>query len=199
MNCRLFVKLLDDYLDGTLPEAMKMPVDGHLEHCERCLAMLNGQRKLSTSMSGLLATTTGGLTLTPDVQQNIVDAMRETEVEEPLFGSLPYQDMMKLFEELSFPERIRRVLHGLKQPHETGEYKWARLQVLRLSAPAAGILVPALALLIATIIVALEPARDRAVQVNIKEESLKEELKEPEDIPEPEIQPPEPTEIVQVS
>lgn len=55
-----------------------------------------------------------------------------------------YQEMMKLFEELSFPERMRRMMAGLSKPKDTGDYKFALLQLERLSAPIVATIVPIL-------------------------------------------------------
>jgi hypothetical protein len=51
-------------------------------------------------------------------------------------------------DELPFLERWRTVWYGLKQPADSGEYKFARLQILRLSAVAAAVLTPCLAVLL---------------------------------------------------
>ena len=53
-----------------------------------------------------------------------------------------YREMQKLFEELSFRERWRRMMAGLKMPKDSGEYKFARLQLQRLSGPAVAVAVP---------------------------------------------------------
>jgi hypothetical protein len=53
-----------------------------------------------------------------------------------------YQEMMKLFEELTFRERMRRMLSGLSLPKDTGEYKFAQLQLQRLSAPFLATVIP---------------------------------------------------------
>ena len=42
-----------------------------------------------------------------------------------------FLEMQKLFEEMSFRERMRKMMAGLKMPHDTGEYKFARLQLQR--------------------------------------------------------------------
>ncbi|MDI6773988.1 MAG: terpene cyclase/mutase family protein [Verrucomicrobiota bacterium] len=121
------------------------------------------------------------------------------ETPQQIVESNSLDEMMKLFEEMPFWKRWRKIRAGLRQPKESGDYKWARLQVLRLWAPTAGIVVPSLALLIATVVVALAPAKNTTVQVSIREEKVVEELKEVEPPPEPEIQPPEPTDVAQVN
>ena len=53
-----------------------------------------------------------------------------TKTESPS-GSEPheYHSLMDLFEELSWREYLARIVHGLKQSRNTGEYKWARMQL----------------------------------------------------------------------
>jgi len=63
-------------------------------------------------------------------------------------GELHDHSLLELFEHHTLAENVRRMLHGLRQPKDSGEYKWARLQFARLSAPAAAVLVPVLVLLV---------------------------------------------------
>lgn len=44
MNCREVVEFLMDYLDGELPENVKMCFDTHLEVCPPCVEYLNTYR-----------------------------------------------------------------------------------------------------------------------------------------------------------
>jgi len=50
--------------------------------------------------------------------------------------------MMRLFEEESFARRMGQMFLGLGKPKDSGEYKFARLQLQRLSAPFLGVAVP---------------------------------------------------------
>ncbi len=52
-----------------------------------------------------------------------------------------------LFETVSLIEYWRRIRHGLRQPKDTGDHKFARLQLLRLSAWGAALAAPCLAVL----------------------------------------------------
>ena len=52
--------------------------------------------------------------------------------------------MLKLFDELSFSERMRRMVAGLSAPRGSGEFKFAVLQLQRLSAPFLATVVPIL-------------------------------------------------------
>lgn len=46
IECRLIWDCLSDYFDGTLPEATREAVQGHLEHCEICSAVLDSARNI---------------------------------------------------------------------------------------------------------------------------------------------------------
>ena len=59
-----------------------------------------------------------------------------------------YAEMQKLFEDMSFRERMRRMFSGLRMPKDSGEYKFARLQMQRLSGPIAAFLIPLIAIII---------------------------------------------------
>jgi hypothetical protein len=97
---------------------------------------------------------------------------------------------MEIFEELSFREKVRKVLNGLKQPKDSGEYKWAKLQVLRLWAPASAVIVPVLAVIILMSLAVMRPAT-RVVEVQIIEPEVLDELEEFEEIEEEPLEPPE--------
>ncbi|MDA0991212.1 MAG: terpene cyclase/mutase family protein [Verrucomicrobia bacterium] len=101
--------------------------------------------------------------------------------------------LMEIFDELSFREKWKKVFHGLKQPKETGEYKYAKLQMQRLSAPAAAILLPIIVIMLLMTISVFQPEK-RTVEVQIMEPESIEELEELEEILE-EIEPPEPVEM----
>ena len=114
-------------------------------------------------------------------------------------NGMPFEDMMKLFEKLTFRQKWAKVSRGLKQPKESGEYKWAVLQVQRLISPAAAVVAPTVAMMLMLALAGMAPEPTRELSVDIYEEEVPPELEEPEDIPEPEIQPPEPQEIVEPS
>ena len=84
-----------------------------------------------------------------------------------------HYDMMKLFDELSLIEKTRKVMRGLQQPKDSGEYKYAKLQLMRLSAPIAAVVVPILILLL-IILVAWVPAKEPVIEI---------EIRRPEEIP----------------
>ncbi len=113
-----------------------------------------------------------------------------SEVEE-----IPHHDLLELFEELTFREKWTKVFAGLKMPKETGDYKFARLQMIRLAAPISAVVVPVLLLGVVALFAAMTPEPDRTVQVEILEPEAPEEL---EDIEEPIVEPPDPPDPVDV-
>ena len=59
-----------------------------------------------------------------------------------------HDEWLALFDEMPFAERMRRMISGLRAPHDSGAYKFARLQRQRLSAPFAAGIAPLLALVV---------------------------------------------------
>ncbi len=191
MDCKSCANQLDDYIMGGLSGEFKTLVANHLSKCTRCAALLRQASQLSGSIADVMASTTSILKLKPEAEGYVMDAMNGGE------GLLAQYDMMGLFEKLTFREKIQKVLYGLKQPKESGDYKWAKLQVRRLISPAAAVLVPSLALLLMVALAGMAPQRQTVVNVRIVEDQTIPELEEPIDIPEPEIQPPDPEHIVE--
>ena len=104
-------------------------------------------------------------------------------------------DMMELFDELSFSEKWAKVSEGLKQPQDSGDYKWAKFQVKRLWAPACAIVVPFILIFTVGLLAAFTPEAQPVVEVQIMEPEPVEEL---DDIIEEIIPPPEPPEPEEV-
>ncbi len=46
-----------------------------------------------------------------------------------------YDEMMSLFNELTFKERIVKTYRGLSMPKDSGDYKFAKLQIQLLAGP----------------------------------------------------------------
>ena len=89
--------------------------------------------------SATLSETRHATTMSEEPEQPVEEVQPEEELDE---SERAYREMQKLFEELSFRERWRRMMAGLKMPKDSGEYKFARLQLQRLSGPAVAIAVP---------------------------------------------------------
>ncbi|MDD4059223.1 MAG: terpene cyclase/mutase family protein [Kiritimatiellae bacterium] len=59
-----------------------------------------------------------------------------------------FVEMMKCFEELSLRERLKRTLRGLNQPKSSGDYKFAVLQIQRMTGPFLAVALPMLAIIL---------------------------------------------------
>ena len=114
----------------------------------------------------------------------VEEARPDEEIDE---SERAYREMQKLFEELSFRERWRRMMAGLKMPKDSGEYKFAKLQLQRLSGPAVAVAVP----LITVIILLMLPRREAPPPVTAAVEII-EPPEEVEIEPPPEEPPPPP-------
>ncbi len=63
-------------------------------------------------------------------------------IENDMRRNRAYDDIMKLFEKEGFFSRMRRTIYGLPQDHDSAEYKFAKLELQRLSCPLLAFLVP---------------------------------------------------------
>lgn len=97
-----------------------------------------------------------------------------------------YQEMMKLFEELTFAERMRRMYAGLSKPKDSGEFKFARLQLQRLSAPLIATVLPILLVAVLMVFGGQSELAQRAVPTEIVEAETVDDLEEPPPPPEQE-------------
>jgi len=117
------------------------------------------------------------------------------EEQEEIYEEVREHDLLELFEKLSFRERVTKIAYGLKQPKETGDYKWAKLQIVRLWAPFSAVLVPVLALVLLTFFAVTRQAPTRVVEVQVLEPEEMPELDEIEELLEEPPEPPEPIEM----
>jgi len=106
-----------------------------------------------------------------------------------------HHSMMEIFETLSFREKWQKVFRGMSKPKNSGDYKYAKLQLQRLFAPLAAIAVPVLGLCIATTIVVTKPPT-REIEIQIIDPTSLDELEEFEEILD-QIEPPDEIEIIQ--
>lgn len=70
--------------------------------------------------------------------------MNAPEGYDPFSHENAHLELLKLFDDLSFRERMRRTFAGLSAPVDSGEYKFAKFQLQRLSAPFLAIVGPIL-------------------------------------------------------
>ncbi len=104
-------------------------------------------------------------------------------------------DIMRLFETLSFKEKWRRVMAGLKMPPESGAYKYAKLQMIRLLAPLAAIVIPIILILLLMVLAVFKAPPPPPTEIRILEPEEIPELEDIEEIIEEPPEPPEPMEI----
>lgn len=123
----------------------------------------------------------------------MVDGMEPLENLEGEFHAHDY-DIMDLFETMSFKEKWTKVFAGLKAPKESGDYKYAKLQITRLTGPVAAIIVPILFMGLMVLFASMTPPPPPTVEVTIIEPEAIEELEDIEEIKPEDIEPPEPME-----
>ena len=104
------------------------------------------------------------------------------------------RSLLDMFDKMTLKEWWMRVKHGLKEPKDTGEYKWAKGQISRVSAPVCAILVPLLVLFL-LVLMAFQPPEQRTSEVTIIDPEPIEELEEIEEIEEIIEDMPEPEEV----
>jgi len=122
------------------------------------------------------------------------DQGEELHQEEDLYEGAHEHSLLELFEELSPLQKFRKMMYGLKQPKETGDYKWAAFQVQRLAAPIMAVVVPVLIIMFLAVFAVAKKTAPRLVEVQVLEPEEAPDLEEPEDMEEP-PEPPEPIDM----
>ena len=141
MKCEKYQDLVAEYQEGSLPPGMKEDVEKHLQECPSCRSVFTQHMHISKSITDLLGRTTASLVLTPAVQKEIaLSAMA-------LQQSAPRDVMVKLLKELTFREIVGKVIHGLKQPRDSADFRFAVFYLMRLLAPAGSILLHVVAVI----------------------------------------------------
>jgi len=102
---------------------------------------------------------------------------------------------MELFEELSFRDKIRKVTSGLRQPKDSGAYKYAKLQVIRLLAPLAAVVVPCIVAGMLMVFATMAPQDRPPIEVTILQPEAIEDLDDIEELLQEPLEPPEPIEL----
>lgn len=102
----------------------------------------------------------------------------EPDTVSPVEHDRAYMEMMKLFDELSFRERMKRTIDGINKPKDSGEYKFAILQLQRMSGPFLAIVLPIVAVALLLTIETTQEIRDRVVAVEVIEQTDPPEIEE---------------------
>ena len=124
-------------------------------------------------------------------EQDIVEEV----VEEVMEEGIPHHSLLDLFDELTFREKIKKVTYGLSQPRDSGDFKWAKLQMIRLSAPVAAFIVPVIFAGLLILFAGMTQSATKEVKVKIRDPEAIEQLEDIEDIMDEPIEPPEPIEM----
>lgn len=92
-------------------------------------------------------------------------------------------EISKMYDKVTLRDRLRTLVTGLKCPRDSKEYKEAMIEMQRLSAPAAAVLIPVVSVLLLIVLSATSTVQDRVIETQVMEA---EQLKELEKIEEPE-------------
>ncbi len=113
--------------------------------------------------------------------------------EDPLAGNEllendeSFKEMMALFNEKTYFQRLKGMFEGLKQPKDTKEYKLARIEMQRQAAPVAAIVIPVVLVGLLALLATGKEKTEVAFETDIMQaEEIQEQLEEiPPDLPEP--------------
>ena len=123
--------------------------------------------------------------------------MSEEEIQQSAEGQpldnidLALREIQEKYGSIPFKERMHRMLEGLNMPHDTGEYKWARLELQRLSGPTIAIVTCLLAITIMLLLPNNTEIKQRVIPVEVME------VEPPPEIEEEPPEPPEPPEFIE--
>ena len=125
------------------------------------------------------------------------EEMAEEIVEEEV--AIDLDEIAKKYEEKGFFKRLGDMFKGLSKPHDTREYKLARIELQRLAAPLTAIVVPIVFGIVLCVVTMISSQRKEIIVADIANiEDEPEELKEEEEIPPDDIEPP-PMEEVEIT
>ena len=115
-------------------------------------------------------------------------AAEETPLSAEELFELHKAEINERFEEKNFFRRMKDMFTGLSKPHTSAEFKLAKVELQRLAAPLAAIILPTLGVIVLIVITAIQGQTKQTIQVDIakiQEEETELEEEEPEDIEEP--------------
>ncbi len=126
--------------------------------------------------------------------------MSEEYVEEEFVEEgIDLEEIAKKYEERGFFRRLSDMFKGLGKPHNTREYKLARIELQRLAAPLVAITLPVLFVAVLCVVTMVTGQKKTTISVDIAQvENDVEELTEEEEVPPDDIEPP-PMEEVEIT
>ena len=99
------------------------------------------------------------------------------------------KEINEMYRDITLRQRLKTLFEGIKAPRDSREYKAAIIELQRLSAPAAAIIIPAVAVLTLIVMSATTTTNEREIQVEMMDA---EEFKELDKIEEPPPEEPQP-------
>ena len=98
-----------------------------------------------------------------------------------------FKEMMALFNEKTYFQRLKGMFEGLKKPKDTKEYKMARIEMQRQAAPVAAIVIPVVLVALLALLATGKEKTEVTFETDIMEaEEIQEQLEDiPQDMPEP--------------
>ncbi len=99
-----------------------------------------------------------------------------------------FREMMALFNEKTYFQRLKGMFDGLKKPKDSKEYKLAHIELQRQAAPAAAIIIPVILVSLLAIFATSKRKSEVAVEMQIlpEEPEIVQQEPPPEDLPTPE-------------
>jgi len=76
MNCRRCKRLIEEYLDETLPQRLYKGIKNHLNNCEACRILLEDKQRFSNIMHKLMVEKTASLSAGPDMLNRVQEALK---------------------------------------------------------------------------------------------------------------------------
>lgn len=97
-----------------------------------------------------------------------------------------FKEMMNLFNEKTYFQRLKSMFEGFKQPKDSKEYKLARIEMQRQAAPAAAIVIPVVLVALLAIFAKGKEKTEVTFETEMLDVEEVEQLEDiPQDIPEP--------------
>ena len=100
------------------------------------------------------------------------------------------KEIDEMYQDITLRQRLKILFEGIKSPRDSKEYKAAIIELQRLSAPAAAIIIPVVAVLVLIVMSATTASNEREIQVEMMEAEEFKDLDKIEEPP-PEEPPPE--------
>jgi len=124
--------------------------------------------------------------------KNAADAERAAAQARLLQEQKELQELLELYKGMPFSHMLKKVFAGLRSPKDSGDYRFARLQITRLWAPFLAVLLPLLAVVVSAALSNSTSQQNRDYEVKILDpEKMTEKLEEVKEVVKEEIDKPD--------